>query len=81
MLNRPNVICTPHLGASTAESEENCAVMAVTQLRNYLEYGVVSNSVNFPITEVGFLNGHPVSGKIPQAFNPGILEGRHTLHK
>jgi D-3-phosphoglycerate dehydrogenase len=52
MLGRPNVICTPHLGASTAESEENCAVMAVKHLRNYLEYGVVTNSVNFPITEV-----------------------------
>lgn len=52
LLGRPNVICTPHLGASTAESEENCAVMAVNQLRNYLEYGVVANSVNFPITEV-----------------------------
>ncbi len=52
LLGRPNVICTPHLGASTAESEENCAVMAVKQLRNYLEYGVVANSVNFPITEV-----------------------------
>lgn len=52
LLGRPNVICTPHLGASTAESEENCAVMAVNQLRNYLEYGVVTNSVNFPISEV-----------------------------
>jgi D-3-phosphoglycerate dehydrogenase len=52
LLGRPNVICTPHLGASTAESEENCAVMAVNQLKNYLEYGVVANSVNFPITEV-----------------------------
>ena len=51
-LGRPNVICTPHLGASTAESEENCAVMAVNQLRNYLEYGIVANSVNFPIIEV-----------------------------
>ena len=51
LLGRPNVICTPHLGASTAESEENCAVMAVKQLRNYLEYGIVANSVNFPILE------------------------------
>jgi D-3-phosphoglycerate dehydrogenase len=52
LLSRPNVICTPHLGASTAESEENCAVMAVNQLRNYLEFGIVANSVNFPIIEV-----------------------------
>ncbi len=46
------VICTPHLGASTVESEENCAVMAAQQLLNYLEYGVVTNSVNFPVVEV-----------------------------
>jgi D-3-phosphoglycerate dehydrogenase len=52
LLGRPNVICTPHLGASTAESEENCAVMAVNQLRNYLEYGIVANSVNFPGIEI-----------------------------
>ncbi len=52
MVKTPNVVCTPHLGASTAESEENCAVMAVTQLKSYLEYGVITNSVNFPIIEV-----------------------------
>lgn len=52
LLGRDKVICTPHLGASTAESEENCAVMAVRQVRNYLEYGVVNNSVNFPVVEV-----------------------------
>ena len=45
------VICTPHLGASTAESEENCSLMAARQLKNYLEYGVVTNSVNFPELE------------------------------
>jgi D-3-phosphoglycerate dehydrogenase len=52
LLGKDKVICTPHLGASTAESEENCAVMAVKQVRNYLEYGVVNNSVNFPVVEV-----------------------------
>jgi D-3-phosphoglycerate dehydrogenase len=52
LLGNDRVICTPHLGASTAESEENCAVMAVRQVRNYLEYGVVHNSVNFPVVEV-----------------------------
>ncbi len=52
LLANDKVICTPHLGASTAESEENCAVMAVKQVRNYLEYGVVNNSVNFPVVEV-----------------------------
>lgn len=47
------IICTPHLGASTNESEENCAKMACEQLKNYLEYGVTTNSVNFPSLEVG----------------------------
>ena len=44
----PNVRCTPHLGASTEEAEENCAVMAVDQLREFLEVGNIRNSVNFP---------------------------------
>jgi len=43
-----NVIATPHLGASTEESEENCAVMAVDELRDYLESGQIRNSVNYP---------------------------------
>lgn len=43
-----NVICTPHLGASTPESEENCAVMAARELRDYLENGNITNSVNMP---------------------------------
>jgi D-3-phosphoglycerate dehydrogenase len=44
----PRVIALPHLGASTREAEENCAVMVVDQLRNYLEHGNVVNAVNFP---------------------------------
>ncbi len=43
-----NVIATPHLGASTSESEDNCAVMAVEELRDYLETGRIRNSVNYP---------------------------------
>ncbi len=43
-----NVIATPHLGASTAESEDNCAVMAVDELRDFIETGRIRNSVNFP---------------------------------
>ena len=42
------VIATPHLGASTAESEDNCAVMAVNEIRDYLETGRIRNSVNYP---------------------------------
>lgn len=44
------VICFPHLGASTPEAEDNCAVMAVQELRDYLETGAITNSVNFPKT-------------------------------
>jgi D-3-phosphoglycerate dehydrogenase len=48
LLACPRVICIPHLGASTPEAEDNCAVMAVEQLIDYLETGVVHNSVNLP---------------------------------
>jgi len=48
LIKVPGVISLPHLGASTEEAEENCATMAVDQLKDYLEYGVVRNSVNFP---------------------------------
>lgn len=56
-LNDPRVIATPHLGASTPESEDNCAKMAARELREYLYYGNVKNSVNFPNCMV------PYSGK------------------
>lgn len=46
----PNVIALPHLGASTREAEENCAIMVADQLRDYLEHGNVRNAVNFPDT-------------------------------
>ena len=48
LLNNDKVICMPHLGASTPEAEENCAMMAVNQLRAFLETGAIINSVNFP---------------------------------
>jgi len=48
MLNVKNVVCIPHLGASTPESEDNCAFMAAAQLRDYLEFGSIKNSVNLP---------------------------------
>ncbi|HHV51069.1 MAG TPA: phosphoglycerate dehydrogenase [Candidatus Avimonas sp.] len=52
MLGVENVIAIPHLGASTPESEDNCAVMAAKELINYLETGSIINSVNFPDVEV-----------------------------
>jgi len=48
MLKTENVICLPHLGASTPEAEDNCATMAVNQLIDFLENGNIINSVNFP---------------------------------
>lgn len=53
VMKMPNVIATPHLGASTAESEDNCAVMAVDEIRNYMENGNIINSVNYPNCDAG----------------------------
>lgn len=50
----PNILAIPHLGASTPESEENCAVMAVKQVKEYLESGNIINSVNFPQCEMAW---------------------------
>lgn len=49
----PGVIAIPHLGASTAESEDNCAMMAVRELMDYLENGNIKNSVNYPACDAG----------------------------
>lgn len=48
-----NVITLPHLGASTAESEDNCAIMAVQQIKDYIENGNIKNSVNYPACDAG----------------------------
>ena len=53
MLCRDKVVCIPHLGASTPESEENCASMAAAEIREYLENGSIHNSVNFPELQLG----------------------------
>ena len=52
LLAAPNVVATPHLGASTPESEDNCAIMAAKELRDFLENGNIKNSVNFPNVEM-----------------------------
>lgn len=52
LINVKNIIAIPHLGASTEESETNCAIMAVNQTIDYLENGNIINSVNFPTTEM-----------------------------
>ena len=48
LIGADKVVCIPHLGASTPESEENCARMAAAEIRDYLEMGSIHNSVNFP---------------------------------
>lgn len=61
LLKNEKVICLPHLGASTPESEENCAVMAANELKNFLENGNIRNSVNFPNCEMGKAEGARVT--------------------
>ena len=72
--NMKNAIILPHLAASTAESEDNCAVMAVRELMNYLEAGNIVNSVNFPRTDLGPIRG---TGRISIFHKniPNILAG------
>ena len=55
------VVALPHLGASTREAEENCAVMVVDQLRDYLEHGQLSNAVNFPNVQMPRESPHRIA--------------------
>jgi len=48
LIGHPKVVALPHLGASTAEAEENCAIMVVDEVRDYLEHGTIRHAVNFP---------------------------------
>ncbi len=57
LVGKPGVVCIPHLGASTAEAEDNCAVMATQQLMDYIENGNITNSVNFPECSLGPVTG------------------------
>ena len=57
LLGHAKVIAMPHIGASTEESEENCAIMAANQLMDYLENGNIVNSVNFPSVSMGRVAG------------------------
>ncbi|HUP97449.1 MAG TPA: phosphoglycerate dehydrogenase [Usitatibacter sp.] len=57
----PGVVALPHLGASTEEAEENCALMVVDQLREFLEQGTVRNAVNFPSVEMARESPHRIA--------------------
>lgn len=57
LIGENGVIAIPHLGASTPESEDNCARMAADEIKAYLERGAIKNSVNMPAVELGAVNG------------------------
>ena len=54
LLGKKGVVAIPHLGASTEEAEDNCAVMAAHQLDEYLKYGIIKNSVNYPVVDIPY---------------------------
>ena len=68
---QPGVVALPHLGASTDEAEENCAVMVVDQLRDFLEQGNIRNAVNFPSVEMARESPHRIA--ISNANVPNML--------
>jgi D-3-phosphoglycerate dehydrogenase len=69
--HHPGVVALPHLGASTREAEENCAIMVADQLRDYLEHGNVSNAVNFPAVAMARESAYRVA--IANANVPNML--------
>lgn len=89
----PKVLALPHLGASTTEAEDNCAVMAAQELRDYLENGNITNSVNFPEAQlhakeagearlcVASDNGPDTVAKLTGAMSEAGLAVRHMVHK
>ena len=58
---RPGVVALPHLGASTEEAEENCAIMVVDQVRDFLEHGTIRNAVNFPSVDMAREAAHRIA--------------------
>jgi len=78
LLGHPGVIALPHLGASTREAEDNCAIMVVDQLRDYLEQGNLQNAVNFP--DAGMPREAPFRLAIANANVPDMLSSiSHAL--
>ena len=71
LVHQPGVIALPHLGASTREAEDNCAVMVADQLRDYLEDGTICNAVNFP--DVAIARESPYRLAIANANVPNML--------
>ena len=71
LLGEPGIAALPHLGASTEEAEENCAVMVVDQVREFLENGTIANAVNFP--NVDMMRESPYRVAIANANVPNML--------
>jgi D-3-phosphoglycerate dehydrogenase len=71
ILRHPKVVALPHLGASTREAEENCAIMVADQLRDYLEHGNIANAVNFPSVSMARESAYRVA--IANANVPNML--------
>jgi D-3-phosphoglycerate dehydrogenase len=71
LLTHPRVLLTPHLGASTEEAEENCAIMAADQLVEFLRTGNIRNSVNFPAVSLEPTGGYRIA--VTNRNVPGIL--------
>ena len=79
MQGHPKFICIPHLGASTAEAEDNCAEMAASQVINFLETGTIKNSVNFPAASLDKQSGTSTRLCIINKNVPGVLGEITTL--
>ena len=77
LVGRADALLMPHIGASTAEAEENCAVMAASQLKAFLEHGNIRNSVNFPSIELERTTDYRVT--IANRNEPGMLSHILTL--
>jgi D-3-phosphoglycerate dehydrogenase len=91
LVGKENVLLIPHLGASTLESEDNCAVMASRQLANYLKNGNIANAVNFPSCELDYKGGTRLTimnknvpamiGKITAVLAEGNVNIREMINK
>jgi D-3-phosphoglycerate dehydrogenase len=77
LLGRTDTLLMPHIGASTAEAEENCAIMAANQLKAFLKHGNIRNSVNFPAIELERTTDYRIT--IANRNEPGMLSHVLTL--
>ena len=77
LMGRADALLMPHIGASTAEAEENCAIMAANQLKAFLEHGNIRNSVNFPAIELERTTDYRMT--IANRNEPGMLSHILTL--